>query len=428
MQIGNVCLLPALQRAEGRPPHITKPSTPFAAKRIQESCTVEHEYNNLTGIPLYRPAKMNERPVWQDERAALLERQLEEAEGQLGPNDPAILPALNLCAEHHLLTKNYQRAEALFRRALEVTEAESPRSCERVKLATQKLAWLCLILNRTDEAEELFHRAVEAIECDKDASEESVSQAIRCRIYFYLSINELQQAEDNLLKLLNIYQRNGQQTSYQSAFCLISLAVINSVQDDGNTSKDFADRAAEIIKDKCAIGYMVDYLSLAEIINIYFGQQRLKEAHELVACTMLECEDSFWPHNPKAADTLTSLAEFMRGQKKFKQAESIYKRAIAIRELFYDKADAELARLALNLGNMYLSLRKYSDAEPLVKQAMKTRVRCHGVEHPSVAACVETYAALLRKTKRPQLANKMDIRAREIRSSCVARLHRDTQA
>lgn len=371
---------------------------------------------------------MTERTVWQDERAGLLERQLEEAEAQLGPGNPAILPVLNLCAEHHLLTKNFERAETLFRRALEVTESESPRSSERVKLATQKMAWLCLILNRTDEADDYFHRAQNVIEMDREASDESVAHAIRCRIYFYLAMNELQPAEDNLLKLLNIYQRDGQQTSYQSAFCLIALAVINSVQDDSNTSKDFSDRAAEIIRDKCAIGYMVDYLSLAEIINLYFGQQRLKEAHELVACTMLECEDSFWPHNPKAADTLTALAEFMRGQKKFKQAESIYKRAISIRELFYDKADAELAKLALNLGNMYLALRKYSDAEPLVKQAMKTRVRCHGVEHPSVAACVETYAALLRKTKRPQLANKMDIRAREIRSACVARLHRETQA
>ena len=370
---------------------------------------------------------MNDLTVWQNERAALLEQQLDEAQTQLGPNDPSILPALNLCAEHHLLTKNFERAEALFRRALDITESETPRSSERVKLATQKLAWLCTILNRTDEAEELFHRAVDVIEADREASEESIAHAIRCRIYFYLSLNELQQAEDNLLKLLNIYQRSGQ-NSYQSAFCLVALAVINSVQDDASTSKDFADRAAEIIKDKCAIGYMVDYLSLAEIINLYFGQQRLKEAHELVACTMLECEDAFWPHNPKAADTLTALAEFMRGQKKYKQAESIYKRAITIRELFYDKADAELARLALNLGNMYLGLRKYSDAEPLVKQAMRTRVRCHGVEHPSVAACVETYSTLLRKTKRTQLANKMDIRAREIRYACVARLNRDTQA
>ena len=370
---------------------------------------------------------MNEVKI-QKERAELLERQLEEAAAQMGGDNPQILPTLNLCAEHHLLTKNFDRAEELFRRSLYLTENESPFNSESVKLAFQKLAWLCEIKDRPDEAHEFFKRALEVVENDKSAPEDSVAHALRCLIYFHLSHNQLQEAEDSLLKLLNVYQTKDGAASYQSAFCLISLAVINSVQDDANTSKDFSDRAAEIIKDKCAIGYMVDYLSLAEIINLYYAQQRAKDAHELVACTMLECEDSFWPHNPKSAEALTALAEFLRGQKKFKQAESVYKRAIAIRELFYDQADAELARLALNLGNMYLSLRKYSDAEPLVKRAMKTRVYHHGVEHPSVAACIETYAVLLRKTKRPALATKMDVRAREIRTAYVTRLYRDTIA
>lgn len=369
-----------------------------------------------------------ERLEVQKERATLLEEQLSAAESQFGSENSLLLPALNICAEHHLLTKNFERSEELFRRALALTETENPYNAERVKLAIQKLAWLFLLQDRNAEAEEHFIRALSVVETDKSASEESLAHGIRCLIYFYLQNKRLQEAEHNLLKLLNVYQTHSTAASYQSAFCLVSLSVLNSMQDDSNTAKDFSDRAAEIIKDKCAIGYMVDYLSLAEIINLYFAQQRHKEAHELVACTMLECEDSFWPHNPKAADTLSALAEFMRGQKKFKQAESLYKRAIAIRELFYDRSDAELARLKLNLGNMYFAQRKYSDAEPLIKQAMTTRVRHHGVEHPAVAACVETYSALLRKTKRAQLASKLDMRAREIRSACVAKLYRETQA
>lgn len=357
--------------------------------------------------------------------ADFLEANLASAEEVSGHDHPAITGPLNAVAEFHLLNKNYERAEELLLRAATIVACELPLSTERLKLAKQKLAWLKFLQEKHEDAESLFVQACDLMLAEKNANEEGISQAIRSLVYFYLKTKEFAKAEETLKKLLSVYQQQKQELSYQEAFALIALAVLADARDNGEESAQYTEKAALIVKDKCAIGYTVDYLSLSEIINLYFLQERKCEALELVACTMLECEDSFWPHNPIAGDVLSSLAEFMRAQRKYKQAESLYKRAMAIKEFSAIPACQDLALLSLNLSNMYLGLHKYADAEPLVKNAMKARVKYFGVHHPAVAACIETYATILRKTKRVSLANKLDVRAREIRSVCVSKLDKE---
>lgn len=357
-----------------------------------------------------------------------LEANLHSAEEMHGRENPELLGPLNAAAQFHLSEHNYSRAEDLFNRAAAIAAALSPANHEQVKLSKQKLGWLFFLQNKNSEAEGMLLHALEAVNNDVDANEDGIVHAIRSLIYFYISTEQLAKAETALEKLLAVFQAKHQANSYQAGYALISLAVVCDKKGDLDSSKVNAEKAAAIIKDKCAIGYTVDYLSLSEIINLYYGQERKAEALELVACTMMEGEDLYWTHNPVAARILSSLAEYMRGQKKFKQAESIYKRAIAIKELNGTIADEEFSLLTMNLGNMYLGLRKYADAEPLVKLAMKTRVKLFGSNHPSVASCVETYATILRKTKRIALANKLDFRAREIRSECVNKYERELAA
>lgn len=359
----------------------------------------------------------------------VLEASLSSAEEIHGKDHPSVLDPLNAAAEFHLFNKNYGRAEELMLRVAAITGKEFPDNAQMIRLARRKLAWLKYLQGSYDDAKAYFEQSLRLAKTNGDPSDEAQAEVLRNLVYFFLKTGQLEQSDEILKTLLELYKKhNKKHDNYQSAFALVALSVVADARQDLQAAKEYSDKAAEIIKDKCAIGYTVDFLSLSEIINLYFLQERKLEALELTACTMLESEDSLWPHNPVAGDALATLAEYMRGQRKFKQAESIYKRAIAIKSYVAGSDDAEYARLCLNLGNMYLGMRKYADAEQLVKNAMKARVRLYGVEHPSVAACVETYATLLRKTKRVALANKLDVRAREIRSACVARLDRQMSA
>lgn len=342
---------------------------------------------------------------------------LEEKERTVGGDSPELCSNLEALAEGLLLQEDYDSAEGVFNRSLALREKADDHDGARAVL--HRLGWVCWLGGKKDPAELYFQRALQLDIIQIPQSESKIAQSAKLLTALYLEQCEYEQARSTLLSIPAL--REPATTFYQAYFLLV-LAVVCRLQEDLSAAKDYSEQAAQIVRDKCAIGYMVDDLALAEIVWLYYSQERSVEAADLVFCTLLESEDSTWACNLMAGRALARLAEFFRAQRKTKHAESVYKRALTVFENTIGQANAEYATLALNLSSMYLSIKKFGDAEPPLKSAMKARVRVYGVEHPCVASCVETYAVLLRKTKRGTLANKMESRAREIRNSCVARL------
>ena len=343
---------------------------------------------------------------------------LAQKEAQSGSDSVDLCADLERLAECYLLQLNYDRAEELFKRSLALRERSN--DYEGSRAALHRLGWLFWISERQDSAEPIFQRALELDIVQIPQSEAKIAQSAKLLTALYLEQKEYEQARSTLLSIPALRQPP---SSYYQAYFLLVLAVVCSLQEDAAAARDFSEQAAELVRDKCASGYLVDDLALAEIVWLYYAQERMVEAADLVFCTLLESEDTTWSCNLMAGRALARLAEFFRAHRKYKHAESVYKRAMFVFEQTIGVSNAEYGTLALNLSSMYLSMKKFVDAEAPLKSAMKARVKVYGVEHPCVASCVETYAVLLKKTKRPALANKMESRAREIRSACVARLN-----
>lgn len=291
---------------------------------------------------------------------------------------------------------------------------------EFLALCHEKVAWAHYGEDNIQAAHEHFNLA-------ERARGESVSSSLRKHkilASMYLANNKLEKAESHMRAMLDIISRDQNAANYYEAFALVCLTLVSLLQGQADEAKEFTDRAAAVVKDKCAIGYTIDFLSLAEIVNLYIGQGRLAEARQAAVDSLIEQEDAVWSLNPVASQALFQLADLFRAQRKFKLAESCFKRTLDSRLSLYGPNSQDYANAAMGLSTMYLATKKYSDAEPLLKAAMKARVRQFGAEHPSVAACVETYAALLKKTKRAALATKLESRAREIRSRFVGEWER----
>lgn len=338
-------------------------------------------------------------------------------EQEHGTDSPELCGALEAVAEKLVLQGEHDEAEQFFLRSLELREKSNDHNGTRNVL--HRLGWVFWISNRQDPAEPFFQRALELDIVHMPQSESKIAQSAKLLTAIYLEQKEYEQARSTLLSIPALREPA---SNYYQAYFLLVLAVVCRLQDDTAAAKGYSEQAAHIVRDKCASGYLVDDLALAEIVWLYYSQDRIVEAADLVLCTLLESEDITWPYNLMAGRALGRLAEFFRAQRKYKHAESIYKRALAVFDQTIGQGNAEYANLALNLSNMYLFMKKYADAEQPLKNAMKARVRVFGVEHPGVASCIETYAVLLRRTKRATLANKLEARAREIRVSCVARL------
>ncbi len=59
---------------------------------------------------------------------------------------------------------------------------------------------------------------------------------------------------------------------------------------------------------------------------------------------------------------------------------------------------------------------KYAEAEPLYKRALKIREKALGKNHPHVATVCENMAELYKKIGKESKAEKLEERARKIRS------------
>ena len=77
----------------------------------------------------------------------------------------------------------------------------------------------------------------------------------------------------------------------------------------------------------------------------------------------------------------------------------------------------EVADALQALGELYVSLDRHAEAEPLYVQALAIREEALDPNHSSIADVLEGYAALLRATGRDQEAVPLEARAIAIRAA-----------
>ena len=70
---------------------------------------------------------------------------------------------------------------------------------------------------------------------------------------------------------------------------------------------------------------------------------------------------------------------------------------------------------------MYASQRKYAEAEPLFKRSLAIREKALGPEHPDVARSLNYLAKLYRKMGKAEEASQLEERAQKIKSQSGSR-------
>lgn len=79
----------------------------------------------------------------------------------------------------------------------------------------------------------------------------------------------------------------------------------------------------------------------------------------------------------------------------------------------------QLAAALNRLGEHYLSENKLAVAEQLVKRSLSLLENTVGDTHPDLAPVLDNYANLMRKTNRPKMADRLELRAKAIWLQCA---------
>ncbi|HTQ79749.1 MAG TPA: serine/threonine-protein kinase [Thermoanaerobaculia bacterium] len=123
------------------------------------------------------------------------------------------------------------------------------------------------------------------------------------------------------------------------------------------------------------------------------------------------------------AISLAHLAALNQAQ--HREAESLYRRALAIEERTLPADDPELAITLNNLGAFYGYRGDLAQAEPLLRRALHIRETALGPEHPDVAVTLNNLAILKAYEHQPKESEALFKRGLAIREATLAADHPD---
>ena len=125
-------------------------------------------------------------------------------------------------------------------------------------------------------------------------------------------------------------------------------------------------------------------------------QGRYREAELLYQRSLAIREQMVGASHPITASVLNNLAELYREQGMYREAEPFYQRALAIREQQLGASHPDTATSLNNLALLYQAQRKDAEAESLYQRALAIYEQELGTGHPDTATCLHNLAELYR--------------------------------
>ena len=156
--------------------------------------------------------------------------------------------------------------------------------------------------------------------------------------------------------------------------------------------------------------------NLNNLGSSYQTEGKYTEAESLYKRALAIREKALGPEHPSVARSLNNLAGLYRAQGRYAEAEPLYQRSLAILERILGPEHPHVAQSLNSLAAFYQAQRRYAEAEPLLKQALAILEKVLGPEHPNVATSLENYAAVLRETEGEDKAEELEARAKAIRA------------
>jgi tetratricopeptide (TPR) repeat protein len=154
------------------------------------------------------------------------------------------------------------------------------------------------------------------------------------------------------------------------------------------------------------------FASLTYKVAQYLREQsRYAEAEPLYQRALRIQEQVLGPEHPEVATLLNYLSAMYHEQSKYAEAERLLQRVLRIREQVLGPEHPDVARTLNNLALIYQMQSRYAEAEQLLQRALPILERVLGPDQPSVANALNTlgviYSILARYREAEQLLQRV---------------------
>ena len=163
-------------------------------------------------------------------------------------------------------------------------------------------------------------------------------------------------------------------------------------------------------------------MTLAELLR---EQGKYAEAEPLFRRALAISEKALGPEHPNVAKELNNLAALLQAQGKYAEAEPLFRRALAIDEKALGSDHPDFAIDLNNLAALLQDQGKYAEAEPLYRRALAIDEKALGSDHPGFATDLNNLAELLKAQGKYAEAEPLYRRALAIDEKAFSSEHPD---
>jgi tetratricopeptide (TPR) repeat protein len=165
--------------------------------------------------------------------------------------------------------------------------------------------------------------------------------------------------------------------------------------------------------------------ALASLGQACFAQGRYRESESLHRRALAATEKRLPPEHPDVAASLSQLAEVLRYLGKAEEAEPLHRRALRIRESNYGTEHLSVAESLHHLGEVLRAQRRNAEAERFYWRSVMIRSYLQGRDHPSLwpslTGLAQVNRALGRDAEARQLYERASALAEKALPSAAAR-------
>ena len=164
---------------------------------------------------------------------------------------------------------------------------------------------------------------------------------------------------------------------------------------------------------------------LGDLVN---GKGLYEEAESLFRRSLAINEQNLGPDDPEITRGLVNLSSVLESLHRMGEAECLARRALSISQRLQgdvDNADLAIARALLRLGTLLYNKASYIEAEELLRQAVSIAEKAHGGKHPKFASALTSLASVLHATGKFPEAELLHTQAVEINESYYGPEHPD---
>ena len=281
---------------------------------------------------------------------------------------------------------------------------------------------------RYAEAEAVYVRALAITEQHKGADHPETATRLANLANLFEVQGRYAEAEAVYMRVLSITEQHLGAGHPETATRLNNLAILYEAQGRAASAEELYLRALKIDEQAYGPDHPGVAIDLNNLALLYSNQGKYKEAKPLFQRALSINERTFETMHPEIAKNLHNLGDLYRRIGEYTEAEAAYRRALSIKMHYLGATHTSMAHSLNSLAGLYRAQRKYAEAESLYKQALTICEEQLGPNHPKTAISLNNLAGLYDEQGMYAVATPLYQRALSIAEEQLGSTHALTQS